>query len=87
MPHKIEIPDTTYSDLEAMLAQRGGGNVADFVNSTLQKRLFFETVAQVQQQNQDTSPEELQQAIDEAISAVRADRSSEQEETPDADRS
>ena len=56
MPHKIDIPDTTYSDVEAMLAQRGGGNVADFVNSTQQKRLFFETVAQVQQQNQDASP-------------------------------
>ncbi len=87
MPHKIEIPDATYSDVEAMLAQRGGGNVADFVNSTLQKRLFFETVAKIQQQNQDASPEELQQAIDDAVTAVRTDRSAEQEENPGADRS
>ncbi len=87
MPHKIEIPDVTYNDVQAMLAQRGGGDVADFVNRTLQKRLFFETVAKVQQQNQDASPEDLQQAIDDAVTAVRADRSAEQEETPGADRS
>lgn len=75
MTQQINISDETYRDVQAMLA--GSGEALDvdaFVDRTLQKRLFFETVRMVQDRNQDVDPDELQKEIDEAISQVRAAR-------------
>lgn len=80
MPQKIEIPDSTFRALEELLAEQGGGDISEFVNRTLQKRLFFDTVSKVQKANSDASPEEMQQAIDEAVDAIRAENNPMQED-------
>jgi Arc/MetJ-type ribon-helix-helix transcriptional regulator len=79
---RIELPDQTVRDVEAMLAKRGeNGNISQFIDRTLQRALFFETVRDVKRQNAGTDPEELDRLIDEAVKAVRAERS---RMTPDA---
>jgi Arc/MetJ-type ribon-helix-helix transcriptional regulator len=69
---QVELPDQTVRDVEAMLAQRGeNGNVSDYIDRTLQRALFFETVREVKLQNSGANPEELDRIIDEAVRAAR----------------
>lgn len=70
---RIELPDKTVRDVEAMLAKRGeNGNLSEFIDRTLQRTLFFETVREVKRQNAGVDPRELDRLIDEAVQAVRA---------------
>jgi hypothetical protein len=72
---QIELSDQTIRDVQALLAKRGEGvDVSAFVDRTLQRALFFETVREVKQQNIGTHPDELDRLIDEAVEAVRAER-------------
>jgi hypothetical protein len=49
---QVELPDKTIRDTEAMLAKRGqNGNVSEFIDRTLQRALFFETVRDIRRQN------------------------------------
>lgn len=80
---QIELSDQTIRDVQSLLAKRGEGvDVSAFVDRTLQRALFFETVREVKQQNIDTDPDELDRLIDEAVKAVRAERNG---TNPDAD--
>jgi Arc/MetJ-type ribon-helix-helix transcriptional regulator len=73
---QVEVPDKTVRDVEAMLAKRGqNGNVSEFIDRTLQRALFFETVRDVKRQNAGANPQELDRLIDEAVTAARAERS------------
>jgi Arc/MetJ-type ribon-helix-helix transcriptional regulator len=73
---QVELPDKTVRDVEAMLAKRGqNGNVSEFIDRTLQRALFFETVRDVKRQNACADPQEIDQLIDEAVAAARAERS------------
>jgi len=79
---RIDIPDKTVRDVEALLAKRGeNGNVSEFIDRILQRALFFETVREVKRQNAGIDPQELDRLIDEAVEAARANRS---RTTPDA---
>jgi hypothetical protein len=72
---QIELSDQTIRDVQALLAKRGEGvDVSAFVDRTLQRAVFFETVREVKQQNAGVDPAELDQLIDEAVEAVRAER-------------
>ena len=82
---KIEVPDKTAEEVQAMLARQGEDpDVEAFVQRTLAKRLLFETVSQVREGNDDVEAEEIQDAVDEAVSEVRA---SNKRQSPNADRS
>jgi hypothetical protein len=71
---QIDIPDATVRDLQVMLARQGSSpDLTSFVNRTLQRAVFFETVREVQKQNAECDPVELQNLIDQAVDAVRAD--------------
>ena len=81
---RVELPDQTVRDVEAMLARRGENrDVADFIDRTLQRALFFETVREVKRQNAGVESEELDRIIDEAVKAARNNGS---RTTPDANR-
>jgi Arc/MetJ-type ribon-helix-helix transcriptional regulator len=72
---QVELPDNTVRDVEAMLAKRGeNGNVSEFIDRTLQRALFFETVRDIKRQNAGADPQEFNRLIDEAVAAVRAER-------------
>jgi Arc/MetJ-type ribon-helix-helix transcriptional regulator len=73
---QVELPDKTVRDVEAMLAKRGqNGNVSEFIDRTLQRALFFETVRDVKRQNAGADPQEIDGLIDEAVADARAERS------------
>jgi Arc/MetJ-type ribon-helix-helix transcriptional regulator len=73
---QVDLPDKTVRDVEAMLAKRGeNGNVSEFIDRTLQRALFFETVRDIKRQNADAEPKQLDRLINEAVAAARADRS------------
>lgn len=75
MSKQIEISDETYRGIETMLANRGEAMAVDqYVDRTVNRYLFFETVREVKKRNKDIAPEVLQQEIDEAVAAVRAER-------------
>ncbi|HJQ81149.1 MAG TPA: ribbon-helix-helix domain-containing protein [Lacipirellulaceae bacterium] len=68
---QVELPEKTIRDLEAKLAKRGeDGNVSEFIDGTLQRALFFETVRDIKRQNAGTDPQELERLIDEAVAAI-----------------
>jgi hypothetical protein len=72
---QVELPDKTIRDVEAMLAKRGqNGNVSEFIDRTLQRALFFETVRDIKRQNTSADPQELDRLIDEAVAAARSGR-------------
>lgn len=72
---QIQLPDQTIRDVQAMLAKRGeNGDVSDYIDRTLQRALFFETVREVKRQNAGVDPDELDRLIDDAVEAVRAER-------------
>lgn len=80
---QIELPDQTVRDVEAMLANRGErSDVSAFVDRTLQRAMFFETVREVKRQNAGVDPAQLDRLIDEAVEAVRSERRG---TIPDAD--
>lgn len=73
---RIELPDQTIRDVELLLAQRGeSGDVSQFIDRTLQRALFFETVRDVKRRNVAVDPVELDRLIDDAVKAVRTARS------------
>ena len=80
---KIELPDETIRDVEAVVA-RDGGDVVDFIDRAVRRRLFFDTVREIRESTAGVDPNELQAAIDEAVEAVRAER---REQRARADRS
>ena len=80
---QIELPDQTIRDVEALLAKRGEGDVTAFVERTVQRAVFFDTVREVKRQNAGVDPQELDHLIDEAVEAVRAER---RRPVPGADR-
>lgn len=65
---QIELPDQTIRDVQAFLSQRGEGvDVSAFVNRTLQRALFFETVREVKRRNAGVDQAELERLIDQAV--------------------
>lgn len=72
---QIELPDQTVRDVQDMLAKRGeNGNIAQYIDRTLQRALFFDTVREVKRQNAHVEPDELDRLIDKAVEAVRSER-------------
>ena len=69
---QIELPDQTIRDVQTMLAKRGkAADIAQYVDQTLQRALFFDTVREIKTQNVGVDPDELERLIDEAVAAVR----------------
>jgi hypothetical protein len=71
---QIELPDQTVRDVQMLLAERGESvDVAAFVNQTLRRALFFDTVREVKRQNAGVDPGELDRLIDDAVKAIRVE--------------
>jgi hypothetical protein len=72
---QIDLSDQTMRDVEAMLARTGGkANLTEYVDRTLKRAVFFDTVREVKRQNAGIDPQELEDLIDDAVDAVRSDR-------------
>ena len=85
MTQQINISDDNYREVQALLASRGESvGVDEYVNRTLSRDLFFETVRDIKARTKDVDSDELEQIIEEAVEAARAER---RKQTPGADRS
>ncbi|MEM9352890.1 MAG: ribbon-helix-helix domain-containing protein [Planctomycetota bacterium] len=85
MTKEIHIPDETYRGLKALLSSRGKDiDVDEFVNRTLNRAIFFETVRGVRAKTKSADPDELDQLIDEAVETAREGNN---QINPDAGRS
>lgn len=85
MAQEIKISDENYRELKTMLAGRGDSvDVDAYVNRALSRDLFFETVSDIKARTKDVNPEELDQIINEAVEAARAER---RKQSPGVDRS
>ncbi|MBX3426025.1 MAG: hypothetical protein KF688_10130 [Pirellulales bacterium] len=72
---QIELSDNTYRELQALLAAQGAAvDVGTFVNQTMRRTLFLETARRIKQHNATIDPAVIEQAIDEVVDDVRADR-------------
>jgi hypothetical protein len=69
----IKVSSETDLALRTFLGARGmkKGDLSRFVEEAVRWRVFDQTVQDVKQRNQGLPPEALEQAIDEAVRAVR----------------
>ena len=67
---------STDRSLRSHLAQKGlkKGDLSKFIEEAVRWRVFHQTVEDVKARNANVSPEEIEAAIDEALTAVRAER-------------
>lgn len=68
----IVVPKETDRALRTYLARNGGkkGDLSKFVDEAVTARLFELTVNQVKQENAKYSPEEIMEAIEEALDST-----------------
>lgn len=71
----IKVSEETDLALRRFLGARGmkKGDLSRFVEEAVRWRVFDQTVQDIKNRNQDLSPEELEQAIDQAVREVRAE--------------
>jgi hypothetical protein len=71
---QIDIPEQTIRDVQAMLTRQGArADLPAFIDRTLKRAVFFDTVREVQRQNAGVDPTELQNLINEAVDATKMD--------------
>jgi hypothetical protein len=72
----VKVSKSTDRSLRSHLAQKGmkKGDLSKFIEEAVRWRVFHQTVEDVKARNANVSPEEIEAAIDEALTAVRAER-------------
>jgi hypothetical protein len=72
----VKVSKDTDVSLRSFLAQRGlkKGDLSKFIERAVQKEVFAQTVAAVQARNANVPDEKIEQAIDDALREVRAER-------------
>jgi hypothetical protein len=72
----VKVSKSTDRSLRSHLAQRGlkKGDLSKFIEEAVRWRVFQQTVEDVKARTANVSPEEIEAAIDEALTAVRAER-------------
>lgn len=71
----IAVSAETDQSLRMLLVSQGGGRKGDlsrFIEEAVRARVFDETARAIKAQNADASPEQIDQAIDEALGWARA---------------
>ena len=72
----VKVSKSTDRSLRSHLAQGGlkKGDLSKFIEEAVLWRVFQQAVEDVKARNANVSPEEIEAAIDEALTAVRAER-------------
>jgi hypothetical protein len=73
----IKVSKKTDLTLRTYLGAQGmkKGDLSKFIEEAVRWRVFHRTVQDIKEQNADTDPDLLQALIDDAVRAVRAERS------------
>jgi hypothetical protein len=72
----VKVSKSTDTSLRTHLAQKGlkKGDLSKFIEEAVRWRVFHQTVEDTKARNTNVPPEEIDAAIDEALTAVRAER-------------
>jgi hypothetical protein len=72
----VKVSKDTDVSLRSFLAQRGlkKGDLSKFIERAVQKEVFAQTVAAVQARNANVPEEKIEEAIEDALRQVRAER-------------
>lgn len=72
----VKVSKSTDTSLRTHLAQRGlkKGDLSKFIEDAVRWRVFQQTVEETKARNANVPQEEIEAAIDEALTAVRAER-------------
>ena len=70
----LDVPDDLDADVRSLLAKRGG-DLTDYVNETVRRRLLKQTITDIREISSDLSAEQAQALADEAVDGSRANRS------------
>ncbi len=72
----VKVSKDTDVSLRSFLAQRGlkKGDLSKFIERAVQKEVFAQTVAAVQARNANVPDERIEEAIEDALREVRAER-------------
>jgi hypothetical protein len=75
----VKVSKETDISLRSYLARQGmkKGDLSKFVEEAVRWRVLDKTIAAIKQRNVDVPDKEIEEAIDEALSAVRAERRAE----------
>jgi len=73
------ITPATYETVRKMMQEEGieprsQQQVSEYVQKLVARESFFRVVDRIQSRNKDVDPEEIDAAVDEAVSEVKADR-------------
>ncbi|MBW4590811.1 ribbon-helix-helix domain-containing protein [Aetokthonos hydrillicola Thurmond2011] len=68
----VTVSDETNKALRQFLAEHGDNDLSKFIEKAVQEKIFRATVQEVHERNLAFDSEEIDSAIDEAVSAVRA---------------
>ena len=73
----LVILEETDRSVRSYLARTGGkkGDLSKYIDRAVRQAVFWDTVENIQDRNKDLSSEEAQALADEALEAVRANRS------------
>ena len=72
----VTVSEETNEALRQFLSKHGDSDISKFIEKAVQEKIFRSTIQEVHDHNTAFHPEEIELAIDEAISAVRAAHSS-----------
>jgi hypothetical protein len=72
----VKVSKSTDTSLRSHLAQKGlkKGDLSKFIEEAVRWRVFHQTVEDTKERNTNVPQEELDAAIEEALTAVRAER-------------
>jgi hypothetical protein len=72
----VKVSKSTDRSLRSHLAQKGlkKGDLSKFIEEAVRWRVFYQTVEDTKARNQNVPQEEIDAAIEEALTAVRAER-------------
>ena len=75
----VKVSKETDISLRSYLARQGmkKGDLSKFVENAVRKEVFAKTIAAIKRRNADVPDKEIENAIDEALAAVRAERRAE----------
>ncbi len=75
----VKVSKETDISLRSYLARQGmkKGDLSKFVEIAVRKEVFAKTIAAIRRRNADVPGREIENAIDEALAAVRAERRAE----------
>ncbi|MEL7087081.1 MAG: ribbon-helix-helix domain-containing protein [Planctomycetota bacterium] len=70
----LDVPEDLDAEVRSMLAKRGGGDLTDYVNETMRRRVLRDTINDIRADNRDLTPEAADELANEAVDWARASR-------------